>query len=349
MRSRTTRLTVGAVALLATGAAAYFLTRSEVQISTLRVSFRSFDRHARETTDALAELRVAQQAYVAAGQGAPFWMPKVAATSERVKSGIASLRRSARSARGRTVLMETEATFAEFDIVDRRAREYLRAGDDLMAGDVIFTEGGNVAGAAAHQVETARLAEQQGLDADEGVLRRQQAVALAAAAGVSTIIVLSLVPVAGTRRAEAGGYRDGRGQQGTAPATHEAEPSPPIDTTAAPEQPASRAPALLKMAAELSTELGRVRDVDDLRRLLSRAADGMDARGLVVWLASASGADLQPLVAHGYSPQALARMSAVPRSADNAAAAAYRTGLQQIVRSRPGERSGATSRADPDR
>ncbi len=37
----------------------------------------------------------------------------------------------------------------------------------------------------------------------------------------------------------------------------------------------------------------------------------------------------------------LARMPAVPRSGDNAAAAAYRTGVLQIVMSRPGASSGA--------
>jgi hypothetical protein len=338
MRSRTARLTVGAVALIAAGTAAYFLTRSEIQISTLRASIRTFDRHARETAEALAELRSAQQAYVAAGQGAPFWIPKVAAAAEHVENGIASLRRSARSARGRTLLMETEATIAEFDIVDRRAREYLTSGDDLMASDVIFTEGRNVAAAASHQVETARLAEEQELDAREGVLRRRQALALGAAAGVGTIVVLLLVR---KEPAEAGAsWNDQLRQEPAAPA-EESEPSPTSPLPATTVQPSSSAPAFLKMAADLSTEFGRVRDIGDLNRLLARAAEGMDAKGLVVWLGSCEGADLQPVVAHGYSSQAVARMPAVPRSADNAAAAAYRTGLQQIVRSRAGESSGA--------
>jgi hypothetical protein len=41
------------------------------------------------------------------------------------------------------------------------------------------------------------------------------------------------------------------------------------------------------------------------------------------------------VLAHGYSPQVLARMPSVPRSADNAAAAAYRTGTTQIVAASP--------------
>jgi hypothetical protein len=50
---------------------------------------------------------------------------------------------------------------------------------------------------------------------------------------------------------------------------------------------------------------------------------------------------LRPVLAHGYSPHMLARMPDVPRSADNAAAVAYRTSALQIVLSRPGASSGA--------
>jgi hypothetical protein len=97
----------------------------------------------------------------------------------------------------------------------------------------------------------------------------------------------------------------------------------------------------LKTAAELSTDFGRVRDLADLKRLLARVAESMDATGVVVWLGSTAGADLQPIVSHGYSPQVVARMPSVPRTADNAAAAAYRTGSLQMVVKRPGGTTGA--------
>jgi hypothetical protein len=326
MRSPATRLTLGAAALIATGAAVFSLARSEAQIATFAASVRRFDLHARETADALAELRLAQQAYVAAGQGVDFWMPKVAATAARVKTAITLLRQSARSGGGRLVLMEAEATLAEFQTTDSRAREYLESGDRLMAADVIFLEGGNVAATAARQVETARLAEQQGLDADEAVLRKHQRSVLAAAAGITVLIVFILIPI---RRQEAPS------------APPQIQPSRPIAPLHAPPVPSLRSPSLLGAAADLCTEFGRIRDVDDLKRILARTAEVMQVNGLIVWLGSTEGADLQPVVMHGYSPQAVARMPAVPRSADNAAAAAYRTGLQQIVLTRPGQTIGA--------
>jgi hypothetical protein len=98
---------------------------------------------------------------------------------------------------------------------------------------------------------------------------------------------------------------------------------------------------MMRTTAELCTDFGRIRDLSDLKDLLARAAKTMDASGLVVWLGSTSGADLQPVVSHGYSPAVIARMPAVPRNADNAAAAAYRTGALQIVLSRPGGTPGA--------
>jgi hypothetical protein len=46
------------------------------------------------------------------------------------------------------------------------------------------------------------------------------------------------------------------------------------------------------------------------------------------------------MLAHGYSEQTLARIAPVARTDDNAAAAAYRSGVLQIVLSKPGS-SGA--------
>jgi hypothetical protein len=97
----------------------------------------------------------------------------------------------------------------------------------------------------------------------------------------------------------------------------------------------------LKAAAQLCTDLGRVSDSQELRSLIGRAADMLDASGLVLWMGTAAGDELRPAVAHGYDPQLAARIPSVPRSANNAAAAAYRTATLQIVLSRPGSARGA--------
>src|SRR5205809_3015566 len=192
MRSRVARLTCGAVAWIALGAAAFFIIQSEKQLAEVRAAVRAFDVRAREATDGLADLRAAQQAYVAAGQGVAFWMPKVSTTTGVVRSKIVALRQSAESGPARAALMEAEAAIAEFEAVDTRARDYLKSGELLMAADVIFTEGGETAAKTARHVERARLAEHEALDARAAAIHSQQALALSGAGAIAGLLLLLL-------------------------------------------------------------------------------------------------------------------------------------------------------------
>ena len=335
MRSRLVRLAIGSIALIAFAGSAFLLVSSEKQIADSRARMRTFDLHAREARDVLADLRSAQQAYVAAGQGRDFWMPKVESSRETAVSKAAALRTEAGSTDAKVALDQAAGAIAEFSTIDTRVRDYLTAGQDLMAADVVFTEGSATVAAAASGVEAARVAEQDALDASEAGIRQQEMYGLAGA-GVVGLLVVLLLAVTGTG----------------APAV---EPVGLSDTSLNLARHGGRAraipaccpgsvraeSALLKAAAELCTDFGRVRDIEDLNGLLSRAATAMDASGLVVWLGSTSGADLRPVLAHGYSAATIARMPSVPRAANNAAAAAYRTSGLQIVLSKPGAAAGA--------
>jgi hypothetical protein len=322
MRSRVVRLSCAAIAWIAIAAAAVFIVRAEKELSTLRAGGRAFDLHAREVTDALSDLRAAQQAYVAAGQGVTFWMPKVAQTSDAIGASIAALRAAGTSAGARRAIDEALSTLGAFVEVDGRARDYVRSGQILMAGDVIFTEGDQTAASTARHVEAARLAEHQALDASEAFVRRREAMALAGAGGVSALIVL-LLGVTGSVRTESESPLSIR----------PAEPSP--------SQSSRAVSPVLKTAAQLCTDFACMRDVHDLQQLLGRASDVMDAAGLVVWLGTPSGAELRPALTHGYNDDTRARLPNVPRAANNAAAAAYRSGDVQIVLSHPGGAKGA--------
>ena len=57
---------------------------------------------------------------------------------------------------------------------------------------------------------------------------------------------------------------------------------------------------MFKAAAGVATDFGRVRDLDELTLVLGRAADVLDASGLMVWMGSAPSGDLRPVLAHGY-------------------------------------------------
>ena len=329
MRSRAVRLTLSAMAVAALAAAAFFVFNTEQQIAQRRAAALRFEERVRAVDRALTDMRAAQHAYVAAGQSADAWIPKVAGLRGEATSGIDDLRAAAATTDARASLLEASSTIVELGDVDRRVVDYIKSGQEVMAADVVYSEAGQKVALATNQVDAARALEQQGLDVGERENRRRQLYVLGAAAALSvvTLLLVGAAPAAAPR-VEA----------------DDAKTPAPVDDELAfrvrTDAPRHVAP-IIKSASEICTEFGRVADQSDLVRLLGRAADLMDASGLVVWMGSTSGGDLRPAVAHGYAPQALAKMPAVPKSGNNAAAAAYRTGALQIVLARPGMASGA--------
>jgi hypothetical protein len=330
--------------LIAIGVAAFLLIRSDQHINRQNAWLRAFDQHARDASDALVEARVGQQAYVAAGQGVDFWFSKTAAALQVATEGLTSLRAAA-GAGARTAIDLATSTVTEFSAIDTRARDYLKSDQQLMAADVIFTEGSDAAATAVRQIETARQAEHQEAEVEMAEVRKQQALTAAAAAGIVFLVVLLLIPV--PRPRIAGAPADTRVSASPSPPATNPTVEETVQVRPAPA-PTPSAPlishasgSVFKAATDVVTDFGRVRNLDELTRVLGRAAEVMDASGVMVWVGSAAGDDLRPVLAHGYSPELIARFPPVPRSADNAAAAAYRSGLPQIVHSRPGGSSGA--------
>jgi hypothetical protein len=344
MRSPAARLILGAVALLALGTAAFFVNQIERQVTAARVAERAFDLSARGLANDLADLRIFQSAYMATGQDAEHWKGKVAESIPDVSKAIVELESDARGEATRAALAKARSEIVEFGNVDQRARDYLKSGQPLMAGDVIFSEGDSAANDASRDVNAARTSERQAAEAIEADLRKRQAVALAGAAGVVVVALLLLVLVSPRAAAETETETE---SLSIAHAASAAAPKSVPDADAPARAPESRyvtarpAGPVLRAASQLCTDLGRVSDLDELTSLIGQAADVMDASGIVIWVASADGTYVQLALSHGYAPQVTARMSRIMRSADNAAAAAYRTGQMQIVPARPGESNGA--------
>ena len=353
MQSRAMRMALSVAALTVSGAAAFVLISSEHQVSSRREAFRAFDERAREVIGAVGVMRSAQLAYVAAGQSIAFWAPEVATRMTTTASAIDELQQSAASLDAERALADAASRVAGFGDVDKRARDYVQGGEQLMAADVVFTEGSEAAAAAGHQVEAARVDEQRAFDAFETGKRRLQAYVLTGGAACALLIVALLAPRSSSDPQEADNAAASANVvfRGLADPVGSVEPIRTVatgslllrDTGSEPAtdaRPRDAVPAL-RQAAALCTDLGRVNNVDELNTLLGRAADVMDASGLVIWLGSVGGSTLRPVLAHGYPAQAVAQMPAVLRSADNAAAAAYRTGRFQIVLAQPGGSSGA--------
>lgn len=343
MRSRAVRFLASLLAILALAAVAAYIARTERQLAARHAALRELELVTHEALLRLTDLRSAQQAYVAAGQSTNFWIPKVAALLPETSELIDRLRTVASSDAARRALLDASAALAELTNIDRRARDYLAAEQPLMAADVLFSEARETAAEAGRLIEATRFADQQEIDSVASYARRREATAAASAAGFAGVLLLWLAGTGPKRRslehvepvtevaAEAALARAAE----LAPVMEDKsriEPEPEVRDIAA---------TALEAAARVSTEFGCIQNTVDLKRVLGRAAEVLDASGLVVWLGSANGGDLRPVLAHGYSDQVLALMRSVPRQADNAAAAAYRTAALQIVPAKPGTSLGA--------
>jgi hypothetical protein len=338
MRSRGVRLIIGIAAFAAFGAAAFYVNLSEQHVARSRDAGRGFSATVRDVVNGVSDLRISQAAYVATGQDVTFWAPRAAAATEGVTGSITSLRSVATADAARAALDAAASKAAEFTAIDQRARDYLDQGMSVMAGDAILSDGGEVATSLIAYIETARMAEQQAAEAAERTERLREAIALAGAAAAALLAIVLLTPR--TRPAATDGLSE------TSADTPAPSSRVELELRAAPESllsftSAKSAGASLRAVSTICTDFGRATDVEEVKSLLGQAAGLMDASGLMVWVGSADGSELQPALAHGYTDETLARIPTLRRSADNAAAAAFRTGKLQIVLAHEGSASGA--------
>lgn len=343
MKRRAVRLTLVILFAGAVAATAYFLATTESRLRSDASAARDFDTRAVHAARATLDLRAAQQAYVAAGQGDEFWIAKVAAALPELSAAVAGLRLTATSAEAQTSLDAATAALHDFEQMDRRAREYTSNGQRLLASDLIFTDGIELTAAIARGLDTARTADSTAQDASIAALRNTELAALAACAGFGVLVMLLLAPVGAKEEpADIPSLPAMRGfdrpddtpldtldlaftlDDKPAPA-----PAPAPGTVAlAPAPP----PLDLSSVASLCTDLARVVDTQSLPALLERTAAILDAPGIVVWIADPDGRELSPTIAHGYAPHVLGRLGVIARDAENATAAAFRTGLVQTVK-----------------
>ncbi len=335
MKSRAVRLALLSVFVAATGATAYLFWIGEVRSRTEIEAGRSFDDRAGAAARDVLELRAAQQAYVAAGQGDQFWVSKVTAGIARLRETLTALRTDAASLAVESALDNALSALQDFEQMDRRARDYARAGQKLVASDLIFADGFEVSGIIASSLDLARTAERQAHDAAVRPDRRR---ALAAAAGtgfLGLLVIGLLLPRVGTAEPEITTL-----SLTPVPA---ATVSDSLDlrraldenssSTRAPARPPTVSGGLdLPTIASLCSELAKVNDTRDLPAILERAAAVLDAPGIVLWIADPDGRELSPIVTHGYSPKVVSRLGTILRDTENATASAFRTALLQTVK-----------------
>jgi hypothetical protein len=351
MKSRAVRLALQALFVALLAAAGYVVWQQESKSVEVANAARAFDERAHALTRSVLEIKSAQPGYVAAGQGEDYWLARVAALVGSTRDGLTSLQAQARIPQARTEIDTAVAALEDFGQMDRRAREYVRGGQRLLASDLVFSDGIEKMDAAAAAIERAQVSETAAADLAIAALRQEQLLAVGGAAALGLLIVFVLVPLP---RSEAPAVTDSPAAREATPPARAATPlsiapapAPPKPAPVMPAAPA-RMPALagalanaakpsspgvdLAGIAALCSDLARVFDTRALPAALERAAALLNASGLVIWVADPDGRELAPVMAHGYPQHQLSRMGTIPKDAENATAAAFRTGLVQIVK-----------------
>lgn len=269
--------------------------------------------------ETIAGIGAAQQSYVAPGQLDEPWFERASTLLDQLSLDIEQVPRGLQSPEAaetvRALADSTEALIA----ADARTRRNLGLGQDLMASDVIFSDGHNIVNAMIARLRDLQAAEQASHQAELAALTRQRWIGFGAtgASWVVGLLVLARIPAASA----------------TAAVRREpADLSPPVPAEPPAEQRSriEQSPPLdLTLVAGLCTDLSRVTTTTALPDLLGRVAQVLDASGVILWVSA--GEQLFAVMGHGYGQDVLARLTPIARDAENAAAAAWRNGQLTMV------------------
>lgn len=336
MRRRSVRVFVLLVTVAVTAVAVWYATTTEQARGRARLAEQQADARAADAVFALADLRAALHAYVAPGQGIAFWSARAAEQLGRIRTLLTALDEPAAAAR--FPLETARKTLDRLAAAEARARAHVGNGQMLLAGDVIYSEIGDLLDEVASEVSGARQALARGVSAREAGTANAQSLL---AGGVLSVWIVALMLLVPLPRAPAPTAPSAQAPAIERPLTlggpDRLGPDPPAaepPSSPAPLPAALPAPDLSSLAV-LCADIGRVADATQLDPLLARAASLMRARGLMLWLAEPDGDALTAAAVHGYDPGVIDRLGRIARDADNLTAAAFRSGQPALADAQP--------------
>lgn len=314
MRRRAVRAIVLAI-LLAGGVAAGLQIREiDRHAERLRAAQQDIDARLTRLSDTLAAMGEAQRAYVAPGQLDESWFQEISTLVENLRDQSTGLHSHLSSGDAAAALQALDASTTAFVDADRRARENLRLDQDLMAADVIFTDGRGTLEMMRANSRNLRSAAQAAYTRAGAAMIQERWTVLGGIAALWTLGIILLLP-AGAPKADDTAAAESPARL-VAP-----EPVQPAKTT----QPTVD----LGAVAALCGDLSRVTAAAALPDLLARTAAILEASGVIVWMGA--GEELFPVLAHGYPQPLVAQLGPIRRTTDNATAAAWRDGRTVVV------------------
>jgi hypothetical protein len=321
--------------------------RFDNQMAELRAAMTHAERGLADIETTAAELRAAQNAYVAAGQGHGFWIDRVTELTRRITNDLSLMRETVTSAEARTRLDAASTALAELLTVDDRARQHVTDDQRLLASDVIFVDAVASAQKFGSEVASARAAEAAFVDGALTALRNNRLGVNAATTVLVLLVALGALRLNRQAPASAAAsmaqmIRDLPPPVKTAPLPLPTPaPAPVVTVRPAPPSPAPAPVVNLPEAAELCVDLARVIDGRDIPALLERTARLIEARGLIVWVADAEGATLRPMLTHGYAEKVINRLGTLEAGADNVTSLSFRSLRPQLMNGGTDGSSGA--------
>jgi hypothetical protein len=195
MSSKVVRVALLLAALGSLAASGYVIFDSEQALRAQQAAKTAFDAETEAARVDLARLRSAEQAYVAEGQSADYWMGQAADALGKVDRELAALASDVSADGTRSAIQASSGVLEDFRKLDQRARQYMKSGQMLMASDVIFTDGLTAITTVADHLSTARSNEASVHDAAIDALRWREIYAAGGAALLLTLAVLLLAPV----------------------------------------------------------------------------------------------------------------------------------------------------------
>jgi hypothetical protein len=339
MKSLAVRVLLVVLALAAQGAAGYKVWSLDRATSADRAAVSAIDQQIRQLVAGISELGGAQQAYVAAGQDADFWIRKAGGLLQSLPGALTTLRQSIGTPETSGALESVTEQLTALARLDERARDLVKSGQQLSASDLVFTDGAQIVARSTALLNDARTRELTRRDSAEATRKWTAVYFAGGAVGVTAIMLLALVAIPRPGPAQqdedvVAGDTRGLGLSGVprpADRVAEVEAAPAASPAKLAEEARPVARPVLGDAARICISLTTVKEMAELPPLLEQTARVLDAAGVIVWIADRPGGELHAAIAHGYSAQILARMGAVAASADNATATAFRTGTIQSV------------------
>ena len=312
MHKRTSRLVV-AILLMAAGiAGGFFVFGAHLKFEAELVSGSDTSARLERMIATAGDIASAQQAYVAPGQPDQPWVERSAALLQQLADDAAAVRPHLRSADAARAVEAIGRGLRALITIDGNARQDLQQEQNLLAADLIFSEGRDTVSSLIATIRGLRAAEQQTSASLGASFERQQWSIVGFVAIIWVAGLVFLTPPS-------------RGSGAAAAPTKSASSILQIEDAGKPATAAIN----LSAAADICASLARISDSSALPGILERAAGVLDARGIIVWMGA--GEELFPVLAHGYDDRYITRLGPIPRKAENATADAWRSGQMRTV------------------